>query len=567
LSAFSPVFVFCQERRFRIAVVALHRVSRAIRVLCVARVVMGIPTDSFLEAPDDNFICPICREVYEDAVTCPEGHGFCSACIKEALRVKVTCPVDRHPLHFCRCTPSLPLRNLIRGLKVYCSNGMPPVSDTSFWSRNLVHSPNGTASASLKPHPERQIKRRRKGRLESEADLKDSNSERGVPAEGSGATCTWTGRYDELKHHLESTCPVTEVGCSHSQCAWRGPRGLLVPHTQTCKWRPDHLLNCRNKRSGCEERYHLSNKAAHLVVCRYSTVKCPMPGCNKKMARHLVADHIREAAPEHLVLLSTFAADQQALQARVERLEARNKELEDLARSNRHIWEVEDFEAKLADCAVGSKIHSPQFRLAGATWRLKLYPKGVQHSSRAPTFISVCIAMVGSSFQETETYRRWGVELAVIALSTQPTSSAIGSASAAPPEQPPAANGTITFGLEYASQPGGNGWQGKQKMVRGDHVKRGGFYTSAGALQIGVRAWTLPPLGFRPHSNLAFESDAENGSWESEHSEYSEFLDEDGDGDDAWRWSPQYTPGMMEDPEDRSPVYSPTSPVYSPDLS
>lgn len=44
---------------------------------------MGLPVDLFVSKPDDDFICSICHDVFEDPVMVDSGceHVFCKTCM------------------------------------------------------------------------------------------------------------------------------------------------------------------------------------------------------------------------------------------------------------------------------------------------------------------------------------------------------------------------------------------------------------------------------------------------------------------------------------------------------
>ena len=65
-----------------------------------------------------DFICTICHDLMENAVSCREGHNFCSSCISKCLR-KV-CPHCRAPTSTDALTQNRAIRNLICELGARC---------------------------------------------------------------------------------------------------------------------------------------------------------------------------------------------------------------------------------------------------------------------------------------------------------------------------------------------------------------------------------------------------------------------------------------------------------------
>lgn len=48
---------------------------------------------------DDIYDCLLCKKVLDNAVSCKQGHLFCSLCITSHLATTASCPIDQEP--FC----------------------------------------------------------------------------------------------------------------------------------------------------------------------------------------------------------------------------------------------------------------------------------------------------------------------------------------------------------------------------------------------------------------------------------------------------------------------------------
>ncbi|CAG2104608.1 unnamed protein product, partial [Medioppia subpectinata] len=59
---------------------------------------MGFAEQRFTTAVDEEFRCPICRDVLDEPITAQCEHVFCRACIHEWLSREQSCPVGRQPL-------------------------------------------------------------------------------------------------------------------------------------------------------------------------------------------------------------------------------------------------------------------------------------------------------------------------------------------------------------------------------------------------------------------------------------------------------------------------------------
>lgn len=80
-------------------------------------------TWSYVGEVSQNLKCSICLDVMTDPYVCREGdHAFCGAHIKEWLRTKNTCPIDRRSLSQNHLRPILPLKNLLDELRVRCNH-------------------------------------------------------------------------------------------------------------------------------------------------------------------------------------------------------------------------------------------------------------------------------------------------------------------------------------------------------------------------------------------------------------------------------------------------------------
>lgn len=82
---------------------------------------MGIDTKRFVNPLPPDFICPICNDVFDAPVQCPEEHIFCNECISKWMLKINRCPLDQKTLSSTELTPSpRVLRNLIDNLEIRC---------------------------------------------------------------------------------------------------------------------------------------------------------------------------------------------------------------------------------------------------------------------------------------------------------------------------------------------------------------------------------------------------------------------------------------------------------------
>ncbi|EFP74600.2 uncharacterized protein PGTG_00556 [Puccinia graminis f. sp. tritici CRL 75-36-700-3] len=76
----------------------------------------------YLAEPNENLICPICRNPFIDPVMCEStDHVFCRVCLIKSLEVSPTCPIDRLPLSLSLVIPAPKIINkLVDELLVSC---------------------------------------------------------------------------------------------------------------------------------------------------------------------------------------------------------------------------------------------------------------------------------------------------------------------------------------------------------------------------------------------------------------------------------------------------------------
>ena len=54
----------------------------------------------FFKEVDDDLLCDICLQPFVDPYDTRCGHTFCCVCLKNYVRLKKICPVDRKNLNF-----------------------------------------------------------------------------------------------------------------------------------------------------------------------------------------------------------------------------------------------------------------------------------------------------------------------------------------------------------------------------------------------------------------------------------------------------------------------------------
>uniref|UniRef100_UPI003AAC1286 RING finger protein 151 n=1 Tax=Centroberyx gerrardi TaxID=166262 RepID=UPI003AAC1286 len=82
----------------------------------------GYDVDLFVERPDGDVLCTICRSVLRCPVRATCSHVFCKSCILEWIKRQETCPCCRRPISTSLLVVMCKLNKAISRLKVKCQN-------------------------------------------------------------------------------------------------------------------------------------------------------------------------------------------------------------------------------------------------------------------------------------------------------------------------------------------------------------------------------------------------------------------------------------------------------------
>ncbi|XP_031566528.1 TNF receptor-associated factor family protein DDB_G0277243-like [Actinia tenebrosa] len=336
---------------------------------------MGFKAELFLKSIDENLFCSICHEVFEDPVSCKDGHTFCKDCITTWLKTNKKCPLDNGSLEEKQLVRLLTVRGIIDNLDVYC-------------------------------HPQ-----------SFQNELPTSE----IKAGDSKVGCEWIGKLQNLLQHRK-TCPFLEMQCPHG-CNEKIQRRKMEDHDEICEQKlidcsecglnlprkdlEKHKANkclqalvscpneCRNNEEEIIKKIKRIDLADHLSnVCPKGLVDCAYKeqGCEVKVERQDVEKHVQENMSGHMMLLAkecsflrkqnTSLTDQ--CSSLVHKNEKLNKELSQVKNNlerikdeipNTYTWKIQNFRSQ----ARKRNVHffrSPTFWLCGYCWYLKIYPNG-----------------------------------------------------------------------------------------------------------------------------------------------------------------------------------------------
>ncbi|KAL2755293.1 hypothetical protein ACRALDRAFT_1064537 [Sodiomyces alcalophilus JCM 7366] len=213
----------------------------------------------YVDAVDDNLLCPICKMPFVTPVTTPCDHTFCFDCLKQACETRHVCPIDRKKFRpkNVRATSRL-LRNQLDSLMVACPNAErgceenmrreDVVMHTHKCDYTLAACPDATCPKKVTT---RLLRKNEKKCLhtatacpycetQTEKATMDEHIIRDCPKNTTTcASCGKDTRKSDLDKHLKRECPEVDAACDYTEygCRHRAKRMLLAEHHETCVYR------------------------------------------------------------------------------------------------------------------------------------------------------------------------------------------------------------------------------------------------------------------------------------------------------------------------------------------
>lgn len=306
-----------------------------------------------------QFACPICLEVCEDAVETPCCHNlFCQGCLLSDRHVINTCPICKRDLRSSQVLANVPIRRMISDLPCACRfEGCPAQlrrRDRSHHEASCEYSPVSCR------HSRKcgQLLRRQLLRHETEEcpfrpvvcpmvgcgfilplDGLDKHLEQDCPRVLCKCSMCGEGVCRAAMHeHTSTACPLAVVMCglpeeeTRTSCTYRCERRSLGDHRRMCVYQPatcrhencEHVSTCRlleSHEDSCQWRVLpcpdcgadllLGALQEHLETdCPEHMVACPFAehGCNDFTPRRLMSDHLAQACGVHLAQLCEAVA-------------------------------------------------------------------------------------------------------------------------------------------------------------------------------------------------------------------------------------------------------------------
>ncbi|CAI2385919.1 unnamed protein product [Moneuplotes crassus] len=308
---------------------------------------------------DDRWVCPICLDIFDDAVETPCCHNlFCEKCIVMAhlandLQNKIDCPLCNKRYDRNELIPNIPIRRLVNELSIKCINiechqvfkKGDLQKHLKICKYQLVSCPNSSECEliirkNLRTHEIEQCPfrivpcRLRCGVLlplnTMEDHIKSDCMKETIKCKNS---CGKLLQRCLLEKHLRKTCPLEIIKCPNAGnnmfeegCSLEFRRCDMQKHEAECEYRkilcengtcgswilfkdlekhdeqcPFKVINCKNKCGAVLERQDL---LSHYRICELEPIECTYYqfGCTETLIRKKYKKHLEEKAYEHSLM-------------------------------------------------------------------------------------------------------------------------------------------------------------------------------------------------------------------------------------------------------------------------
>eukprot|EP01124_Arcella_intermedia_P020290 TRINITY_DN2777_c0_g1_i1.p1 TRINITY_DN2777_c0_g1~~TRINITY_DN2777_c0_g1_i1.p1 ORF type:complete len:306 (+),score=56.69 TRINITY_DN2777_c0_g1_i1:44-919(+) len=88
-----------------------------------------------VNSEDEDYLCPICYEVFGDPTKLKCGHTFCKSCILRAIDLHKHCPLCRNPSQYEDISPNEEYSKKIEKIEIYCRYGCVKDTKVAGWTR------------------------------------------------------------------------------------------------------------------------------------------------------------------------------------------------------------------------------------------------------------------------------------------------------------------------------------------------------------------------------------------------------------------------------------------------
>lgn len=201
----------------------------------------GYDQQIFVSTVEDEFICPVCTEIFKDPVLCNCGCTFCRSCLVKTYNPSKTgpCPTCRAKIDPLALPPVLVLSKIIKEKPIRCCTV-----------------------------------------LNIESDETDGESQ-----------CYWIGTLNTIDKHLEHDCQFNTIKCPEEQCFFITQRRYMLSHIDNdCCYT---LIPCPTQ--GCSVILQRQLLVRHVEKdCQYNRVPCLY--CKDEFIRKDIKAHIKSCS-------------------------------------------------------------------------------------------------------------------------------------------------------------------------------------------------------------------------------------------------------------------------------
>ena len=273
--------------------------------------------------------CPVCLQILREPylVSCC-GYSFCKVCIKHVHGSKKACPTCKE--EGFTIFPNKGLQRMLNNFNVRCSNE----KEGCKWTGEL-----GNLDSHLNLYPQ----------LERLLD-------------GCGFTtvkcvhCSDDFKRSDIKSHQNEQCPKRPYSCDYCQAYKTHYDDVTKYHWAVCGSKP---AQCPNNCGQSPLRRDLDSHIAS--ECSLTLLTCDFPGCDFKIPRKDVLEHLQSNVLKHMSLL---AASHKQLESENQTLNEHQKQLKSENQSlKRQIVELKTNEVDSQEC-LESMNHSLSQRVA-----------------------------------------------------------------------------------------------------------------------------------------------------------------------------------------------------------
>lgn len=227
----------------------------------------------FVEQPpkEVQIECPVCLQIPREPylVSCC-GYSFCKACIKQVQSRSGACPTCKEEF---TVFPNKGLQRVLNNFNVQCSNR----KEGCTWTGEL-----GLLDSHLNVHPQ-----------------PDNTLDGCAFATLKCMHCSDGLKRNKIKAHLEEQCLKRPYRCGHCQVYEACYDDVTINHWAVCEYKP---VQCPNNCGISPPRKQLNH---HIVEeCLLALTNCSFPGCDQKLPRKDMLEHLQNNSLKHMTLLA-----------------------------------------------------------------------------------------------------------------------------------------------------------------------------------------------------------------------------------------------------------------------